>query len=334
MVIPLHCYGNLRLFQGATGVVTQVCVSAFQDQDEAYADSEATDVILTECLPFLSYRKCKKRFITLGDELRLPIAGVGIAKFSLNGKVIIIRNALHIPGLCNSLYPLPKHVNILGCGTFSHHVAGSCILFPDFVIHIDNKVDNLASNKSIGRQHPPNLAYTQPCASRLSSGKKKPTLISTNNANKPTTPTIVPKQQNEQLQNEQPLSEKKFLAKVKLHLSQLTLKQLHTDPNYMPPIRSSLTSVDCKRRTTFDTLKLNRIFGCRYFKYQEHLAAAFSNATLIHTGELPLKLGLFTTIKNPEAGETMINAAGVLTMLHSFWRLYRSRGVPLCLYPL
>jgi hypothetical protein len=53
-----------------------------------------------------------------------------------------------------------------------------------------------------------------------------------------------------------------------------------------------------EHRTTFDSLKLHRIFGCRRFKNQQHLTAASFNAKLISTGELPPTLGDFATINN------------------------------------
>ena len=56
--------------------------------------------------------------------------------------------------------------------------------------------------------------------------------------------------------------------------------------------------------TTFDTLKLHKIFGCRRFRNQQHLAHSSANAKLISTGKLPVNLGSFVTIINPPAGKT------------------------------
>ena len=41
---------------------------------------------------FYSYTKCKGRYVTLGDNTKLAIAGTGNAIFSLNGKTILLRN--------------------------------------------------------------------------------------------------------------------------------------------------------------------------------------------------------------------------------------------------
>ena len=90
-----------------------------QDEDEACADSGATDPMLPDYGAFISYRKCTNKYVTLGDESRLPIAGIGTAKFSLNKRILIIRNAYHVPVLRSPLYSLRKPKLIPGCGTFS-----------------------------------------------------------------------------------------------------------------------------------------------------------------------------------------------------------------------
>ena len=59
--------------------------------------------MLPDYSTFLSYQKCANRYVTLGDTTQLSIHGTGTAKFSLNGKIIIIRNALHVPELRSPL---------------------------------------------------------------------------------------------------------------------------------------------------------------------------------------------------------------------------------------
>jgi hypothetical protein len=123
--------------------------------EECCADSGATHMMLPDYMAFNSYRKHSHRTVKLGDKSTLRIAGEGTATFSLNGKVITVRNALHVPDLRQPLYSLRKHKTMPGCGTFSHHHdVGSFILFPDFVLRIDDSIDNLVTYKSIGRQKP------------------------------------------------------------------------------------------------------------------------------------------------------------------------------------
>ena len=48
-----------------------------------------------------------------------------------------------------------------GCGYFSQHGVGSFILFPTFVVEVDDSVDNLVSFESVGRDSSQPLAYKQ-----------------------------------------------------------------------------------------------------------------------------------------------------------------------------
>ena len=109
-----------------------------------------------------SYHQCFHRFAILGNDTKLPILGQGTAVFSLNGKVIMVQDALHVPGLRAPLYSLRQHKTMPGCGTFSLYEVGSYILFPHFALRIDGGIDNIVSYKSIGRSETVKLDYAQP----------------------------------------------------------------------------------------------------------------------------------------------------------------------------
>ena len=59
------------------------------DEDEACANSGATDVMLNDYQAFILYKPAYGRYVTLGDETRLPLLRTGTAKFSLNGKLFL-----------------------------------------------------------------------------------------------------------------------------------------------------------------------------------------------------------------------------------------------------
>ena len=62
------------------------CIFTTVDKDEeCCAGSGATDIMLPDCLAFVSYHKCSNHFALLGNDTKLPILGEGTAKFSLNG---------------------------------------------------------------------------------------------------------------------------------------------------------------------------------------------------------------------------------------------------------
>ena len=99
-------------------------------------------------------------------------------------------------------------------------------------------------------------------------------------------------------------SEEELLANTAAPLSKTMIGKLHANPDDIPDIRPCNTPAPCENRTTFDTLKLHKIFGCRRFRNQQHLASSSANAKLISTGELPTNLGSFATITNPPAGKS------------------------------
>jgi hypothetical protein len=94
------------------------------------------------------------------------------------------------------------------------------------------------------------------------------------------------------------------------------LASLHSDPSKLPPVPPANTPGPAEHRTTFDSLKLHRIFGCRCFKNQNHLIAASSNAQLIKSGELPPTLGDFATINNPAKGKPLTTPCKYLDKVH------------------
>jgi hypothetical protein len=142
------------------------CIFAPDHSDPSHdccADSGATHMMLPDILAFKTYRPQRNRTVKLGDNSTLQIAGEGTAIFPLNNKVIKVRNALHVPDLRQPLYSLRKHKTMPGCGTFSHNNVGSFILFPSFVLCIDDSIDNIVTYKSIGRSQPTLLPdYTEP----------------------------------------------------------------------------------------------------------------------------------------------------------------------------
>ena len=79
--------------------------------DTACADSGATDHMIPDYSAFISYRPSldSDDNVILGDDTTARIAGRGTAVISLNGKRILLRNALHVPTMKNPLYSLTHH---------------------------------------------------------------------------------------------------------------------------------------------------------------------------------------------------------------------------------
>jgi hypothetical protein len=144
--------------------------SPLKSDAEACADSGATDTMLPDKTAFISYRPTPGKFVSLGDGTKLEQRGIGSAKISLNGKIIILRNVLHVPSLQDPLYSQ----QMPGCGYISLFETGSHLLFPHFILELDTTADNLRSYRSIGHDPVPTIDYAEP---RLYPSAKPATLI-------------------------------------------------------------------------------------------------------------------------------------------------------------
>eukprot|EP00804_Cyclotella_cryptica_P009045 CCRYP_003142-RA/>CCRYP_003142-RA protein AED:0.35 eAED:0.14 QI:0/0/0/1/1/1/2/0/1801 len=297
---------------------------------QAVADSGATDNMFPDYSAFISYRRQANRFVTLGDHTKLPILGEGSAKIKLNGKVIILRRCLHVPGLRNPLYSLRQHRQMPGCGTYSDFKHGAYILFPRFTLHIDDTVDNFISYEPIGNSSPNiKIDYSQPghytppaarpaahlsihyniplpkCVRAAAPSLSSP-LLQRNPTSDPATIST------ESLN----IPDKELITQTSIPLPSRLLKAIHNDPSRLPPIPPYATSSAIESRTTFDSLKLHRIFGCRRFRNQEHITSASFNAKLLPHGEYPSTIGDFATITNPPRGKQIKKRRRYLDKVH------------------
>ena len=87
-------------------------------EEACCADSGASEDMLPDYSTFRTYHHLHNRYSTLGDTTRLPIEGNGTAVYTLNGKTILTRNALHISALRGPIYYLRKHCQRPGCGVY------------------------------------------------------------------------------------------------------------------------------------------------------------------------------------------------------------------------
>eukprot|EP00956_Cyclotella_meneghiniana_P012602 scaffold17913_cov36-Cyclotella_meneghiniana.AAC.1 len=312
---------------------------AIKSQDEATccADSGATKHMFPDYRTFLSYHKCTNKTVLLGDSTELPILGYGTAKFSLNGHVILVRNALHVPGLTDPLYSLRQHRFMKGCGFFSHYDSGAFLLFPDFTIKVDDSVDNLLNFKPIGTQPSGPIEYAEPRTSDPAFETARPAHVippeeddmslihykvpvpkASSSSSRPASPTpTVP-----QTATQPPASPTSVITDLELETSASTplsshlLSTIHNDPTNLPPVPPSYTAGACETRTKFDALKLHKIFGCRKFRTQSHLIAASQNASLLAGGELPSTLGDYASITMPNRGKPIKKRRKYLDKVH------------------
>ena len=132
-----------------------------KDELNCCADSGATHHMLNDYAAFISYHPCQDEYVTLGDDTKLRIYGRGTAVFSLNGHNILVRDCLHVPDLRSPLYSLRKHRHMPGCGYISQFGVGSFILFPTFIVKVDDSEDNLVTFKPVGKTTSSSIEYRE-----------------------------------------------------------------------------------------------------------------------------------------------------------------------------
>jgi hypothetical protein len=142
----------------------------------AVADSGATDHMVPDKLAFISYKSISHLNVRMGNNSYIPVQGQGSAIFSLNGKRVLIRNVLHVPGLAVPLYSLRTHMTQRGCGFFGSKSSDFLVYFPEFVLSVDTSVDCHLSYDPLGLSTPLNiLHYVQPrCAPSLYPSERLP----------------------------------------------------------------------------------------------------------------------------------------------------------------
>ena len=70
------------------------------------ADTGATDHMCPECSAFISYHPVTNVNVSMGYKTLAPVLGKGTAVISLNGKLVLVCNVLHVPTLHILLYTL------------------------------------------------------------------------------------------------------------------------------------------------------------------------------------------------------------------------------------
>ena len=80
------------------------------DDKEIIPDSGATSHMFHSARYFTGdYTRCANSFVVVGDGQRIPVQGYGTARIKIDGKVIVLPNALHVPGLESNLFSATRH---------------------------------------------------------------------------------------------------------------------------------------------------------------------------------------------------------------------------------
>jgi hypothetical protein len=96
----------------------------------AVADTGATNHMVPDKSCFISYKSISGLLVQMGNNSYVSVLGRGTATFALNGKCILVRSDLHIPGLAVLLYSLRTHITQQGCGFIGTQSQGSWCISP------------------------------------------------------------------------------------------------------------------------------------------------------------------------------------------------------------
>jgi hypothetical protein len=124
------------------------------------------------------YKLMSNLQVRMGNNSFLPVLGHSSAVISLNGQRILVRNALHVPGLVVPLYSLRAHFTQRSCGFLGASGVGILVYFPTFVLSVNTSKDCHLAYKSLGCSAPlDSLHYIQPqCSPSLYSSELSSTL--------------------------------------------------------------------------------------------------------------------------------------------------------------
>jgi hypothetical protein len=107
----------------------------------AVADTGATNHMVPDKSCFISYKANSGLSVRMGNNSFALVLGRGTAIFAFNGKRVLIRHVLHVPGLAVPLYSLRTHVTQCGCGFLGTKESGFLVYFPTFVLSVDTVVN-------------------------------------------------------------------------------------------------------------------------------------------------------------------------------------------------
>ena len=123
----------------------------------------ATDHMFPDKSAFISNRTVTNLQVHMGNNAFIPVLGRGTAVIALNGKRILVWNALHIPELVVLLYSLCAHLTQRGCGFLGTNNSGMFVYFLQVVLSVDMSSDCNLSYEPMGTGAPlDSLHYVQP----------------------------------------------------------------------------------------------------------------------------------------------------------------------------
>ena len=101
---------------------------------------------------FIQFQPMHNYYVTLANNFKIPITGQGIIHLKINGYVIQLHEAFHVPTLQYSLYSVKQHRRYLQCSCLFDNTSAK-LTFPKFSFDIDDEFDMIVNGRSAPNSH-------------------------------------------------------------------------------------------------------------------------------------------------------------------------------------
>jgi len=298
------------------------------------ADSGATNHMFPDKSAFISYKSTSQLKMRMGNNSYLPVIARGSAIISLNGQRVLVRNALHVPGLAMPLYSLRANFQQPGCSFLGTNDVGMVVYFPSFVLSADTSSDCTLFYEPLGWSAPLlTLHYVQPrCHPSLYPSELSP---SSNTVSKtpalleddasvpasaspaaPLAPPVDLPQMASQLQSiaasvlppsapespSPPVAPPKTPVLLSTMSSEEISRLLHHPDTSFSDVCLCDTANASDTKTHWSSEEFHRIMGCRKFCNYKHILDISRGGEWIDGSEFPMSLGSFATIPKAKRG--------------------------------
>jgi hypothetical protein len=160
----LACINLSRRLQAIIARMSRNSISPGSCCCFSVADTGGTNYMFPDKMAFILYKAISNLQVWMANNSYLPVLGCGTAIISLNGQGILVRHALHVPGLAVLFYSLCTHLKQHGCCFLGSYKTEMLVCFPWFVLSADTLSDCHLSYKPLGWATPlDTLHYVQPC---------------------------------------------------------------------------------------------------------------------------------------------------------------------------
>ena len=132
-------------------------------------DTGATHCLHNKRGDFCTFRPLVGKHVTMPDESRIPITGIGDVIIEIQGRLIYLRNVYFVPSLRVPLYSLRIHRRLPNCGHFADN-SGFYIKFPTFNIEVDDEIDSFVTYSSASTSDVRSFDYVQPTPREIAFG--------------------------------------------------------------------------------------------------------------------------------------------------------------------